>query len=119
MKQPQTLINAQVFRGGYTYGEMEPGIKNESEERVTCADGSLSAAEDLGSNSSQPSDQQSETLNLTKVFQFTLQFNYHSSFVQRLISKDHSQCELCQQMSGGTPPTQRVLPSLLSSLVTR
>jgi len=67
---------------------MDPGIKKESEERVTCADASLSAAEDLGSKSSQPSDQQSETLNLTK------------------------------QMSGATPPTQRVLPSLLSSLVT-
>ena len=59
----------------HIYGEMDPGIKKESEERVTCADASLSAAEDLGSKSSQPSDQQSETLNLTKVFQFTLRFN--------------------------------------------
>ena len=47
---------------------MDPGIKKESEERVTCGDGVLSAPEDLGSKSSQSSDQQSETLNLTKVF---------------------------------------------------
>ena len=94
MKQLQTLIKNQVFRGG-TLGEMDPGIKKESEERVTCADGSFSlsaAPEDLGSKSNQPSDQQSETLNLTKVFKFTfytsIRSNFHSSIVQRLISKD-------------------------------
>ena len=70
----------------HIYREMDPLIKKESEERLPCADGS--ATEDLGSKSSQPSDQQSETLNLTKVFTFTLHFNFQSSFA-------HLQHELC------------------------
>ena len=68
-----TLTNHQIFRGGNTYEGMDPGIKRESEERVTCANGGTSgtATEDLGSKTTQLADQQSETLNLTKVLIFS------------------------------------------------
>merc|ERR1719341_1279301 len=77
------------------YEGMDPGIKRECEERVTCGGGGSGggiASEDLGSKLTQPADQQSETLNLTK--------------------------QMSTNGAGGSPPTQRVLPSLLSSLVT-
>merc|ERR1719341_1426844 len=77
------------------YEGMDPGIKRECEERVTCGGGGSGggiASEDLGSKLTQPADHQSETLNLTK--------------------------QMSTSGAGGSPPTQRVLPSLLSSLVT-
>ena len=60
------------------YEGMDPGIKRECEERVTCGGGGSGggiASEDLGSKLTQPADQQSETLNLTKVLLFSV-FHY-------------------------------------------
>ena len=60
-------------RWKYMYEGMDPGIKRECEERVTCGGGGSGggiASEDLGSKLTQPADQQSETLNLTKVLLF-------------------------------------------------
>ena len=60
------------------YEGMDPGIKRECEERVTCGGGGSGggiASEDLGSKLTQPADHQSETLNLTKVLLFSV-FHY-------------------------------------------
>ena len=63
-------LNQNLFRIGFSYKGMDPGLKKESEERPS---GRVAGpAEEPASKSNKSADQQSETLNLTKVLPSSL-----------------------------------------------